>query len=169
MYRLTSKKPEREGSILYYSNSYFNVDDATKSTTLRIVDDTSLPADTLSRRRLILQSRGVDLYPLRRAIFFLGDFLKMAKSGYWFMDSYGKLFTYKKTRRVKLTFKRITKIIPSAHTGSIIEVEGIPQRFKCLYIVYPYESKYAGILEFNKMQIFYGTYPIKYRDSWRLI
>ncbi len=115
-----------------------------------------------------MQAQGAPMYPLRKAIFFLGDFIKMSKSGYWFIDSNGKLFTYKKSTRVKLKFRRISKIIAANTTGSIIEVEGIPNRFKTLYIAKDY-MRYAGVLEYRGMNILYGLYDQQYQDTWRMI
>lgn len=115
-----------------------------------------------------MRDLGAPLYPLRRAVFFMGDFLKLARSGYWFVDSNGYTFTYKKSMKATLRFRKITKIIPSRSTGSIIEVAGIPERFKTVFIVNPH-MKYAGILEYRGVYIFYGVYDRQYKDSWRMI
>lgn len=168
VYRLSLKKPLEQDGVLYYSNTYKNIDDNTLSTHIKLVDDKNIKEDTLSRRRLSMQNQGAPLYPLRKAAFFLGDFIKLAKSGYWFIDTYGKLFTYKKATRAKLTFHKIKKVIPGKATGSILEVEGIPNRFKTLYIVKDY-MKYAGILEYNGISILYGVYDRPYKESWRMI
>ncbi len=92
----------------------------------------------------------------------------MAKSGYWFIDSYGNLFTYTKSTRVPLRFRKIKKIIPTKTTGSIIEVEGIPQRFKTLFRVDD-RVRFAGILEHRGMYILYDVYHQQYKDTWRMI
>ena len=168
VYRLTKNKPLKEDGVLYYCNEYFDVDTAEYHKVVSIVDDLSIKEESLSRRRLRAKALGAPLYPLRKAIFFLGDFIKMAKSGYWFIDSNGKLFTYTKASRVKLTFRKIKKVIPTKSTGSIIEVEGIPHRFKTLYIVKE-SMRYAGILENGPIYILYGVYDQKYRDTWRMI
>lgn len=167
VFRLTNRKPEREGPLLYYKNSYLNVDDNTVETNLKVVDSTQEPGTNLALRRLQLQTQGVPLYPLRTAIYFLGDFIKLAKSNYWFIDSQGKLFTYKKTTSVPLRFRKISKIIPGI-TGSIIEVQGIPERFKTLFRVPEYNT-YAGILEYRGINILYGAYETKHKDTRRMI
>lgn len=153
---------------MYYMNAYRNVDDNTISTHIKLIDDPKLPKTSLSQRRLQMKEMGAPLYPLRKAVFFMGDFLKLARAGYWFIDSNGYAFMYKKSMKATLTFKRITKIIPSRSTGSIIEVAGIPERFKTVFIVNPH-MKYAGILEFRGVNIFYGVYDKQYKDSWRMI
>lgn len=168
VYRLTKNKPLIQDGIVYYYNEYFNIDTAESHKVVSIIDDTNIPENSLSRRRLRAKALGAPLYPVRKAIFFLGDFIRMAKSGYWFIDSNGKLFTYTKSTRTRLTFKRITKVIPSKSTGSLIEVEGIPHRFKTLYEVRS-TMRFAGILQYGFTYILYGVYDRKYRDSWRLI
>lgn len=154
--------------VVYYSNSYHNVDDNTVETYIKLVDDPKLPQASLSRRRLAMKNMGAPLYPLRRAVFFMGDFLKLAKPGYWFIDSNGYIFTYRKSIKAVLTFKRITKVIPGKSTGSIVEVAGIPERFKTVFQVNP-GMRYAGIIEYRGIHIFYGVYDRQYRDSWRKI
>lgn len=154
--------------MVYYSNTYVNVDDNTTTTYIKLVDDPQLPQSSLAHRRLKMKSMGAPLYPLRRAVFFMGDFLKLAKSGYWFIDSNGFVFTYKKSIKAMLRFRKITKIIPGKATGSIVEVEGIPERFKTVFTVNP-GMKYAGIIEYRGINIFYGVYDRQYKDSWRKI
>lgn len=153
---------------MYYSNTYKNVDDNTFSTNIKLIDDKNIQEDTLSRRRLKMKSEGAPLYPLTKAIFFLGDFIRMAASGYWFIDKYGKIFTYKKETRAKLIFKKVTKVIPAKSMGSIIEVEGVPSRFKTLHVVRESE-RYAALLQYNGMYILYGLYDQPYKESWRMI
>ena len=168
VFRLTNKKPEREDNVLYYRNSYINQDTNVISTNVKIVDSKDEPGETLAHRRLQLQQQKVPLYPLRTAVYFLGDFIKLAKSNYWFIDSNGKIFTYKKTTSVKLRFRKIKKIIPSASTGSILEIEGIAERFKTLFRVSEF-YRYAGILEYRGISILYGVYETKYNDTRRMI
>ena len=168
VYRLSKVKPSQEYGLLYYCNEYFNVDTAEFNRVVSIVDDTNIREQTLSRRRLRAKAQGTTLYPLRKAIFFLGDFIKMAKKGYWFIDSNGKLFTYVKSTKTPLIFRKIKKIIPTKGTGSLIEVEGIPNRFKTLYIVNN-NMRYAGILSRGHTHVLYGVYDRKYKDTWRLM
>lgn len=167
VYRLIKTRPLENQGVLYYSNTYFDTDTSTYKTYIKIIDDRNINEQTLSRRRLRAKALGAPLYPLRRAIFFLGDFIMLAKSQYWFIDSNGKLFQYTKSKRVKLTFKKIKRKIPFS-TGSILELEGIPHRFKTLYPVKD-SMKYAGILKDGLSYTLYGVYPAKYKDTWRLI
>lgn len=168
MYRLTNKKPLLSEGVLYYSNSYLDVDSNIVSTNIKILDNTNEPGDTLSRRRLKMSSQEVPLYPLRMAIYFLGDFLKLAKKGYWFIDSMGQIFTYTKSMFAKLKFYKIKRVIPSNSTGSIVEVVGIPERFKTLFTA-DKNTLYAGILEYRGVKILYGLYDQEYKNTRRKI
>ena len=154
--------------VLYYSNTYRNIDDNTLSTNIKLIDDKNIKEDTLSRRRLKMKSEGAPLYPLSKAVFFLGDFIKLAQSGYWFIDVYGNIFTYKKNIRAKLVFRKVRKVIPAKSMGSIIEVDGIAPRFKTLRVVKE-SQRYAGILQYNGINILYGLYDQPYKESWRMI
>ena len=52
--------------------------------------------------------------------------------------------------------------------GSIIEVEGIPSRFKTLYTLRK-DELYAGILKDGFEYILYGVYKEKHKDTRREI
>lgn len=168
VYRLTNRRPETREGVVYYSNTYLDVDTAERSTNIKIVDSLHEPGNTLSQRRLQLKSRGAPVYPIRVAVYFLGDFIKLAHSGYWFIDSLGKIFTYRKQARARLVYKKIVKVVPTQTTGSIIEVEGESERFKTLFTVDPLD-RYAAILKFGQMSILYGTAATSGKPSWRKI
>lgn len=168
VFRLTNRRPETRDGIVYYSNTYLNEDTAEKTTYIKVVDSLHETGTTLSQRRLQLRDKGVEVYPIRVAIYFLGDFIKLAKTGYWFIDSLGRVFTYKKEHKAKLVYKKITKIIPTRTTGSIIEVEGEHERFKTLFVVES-SDKYAAILKYGSMSILYGTSPSLGKPTWRKI
>lgn len=168
VFQLTSRPPQEVGGIVYYLNESFNQDNAQFSQTIRIVDDRNLPFETLSRRRLQIVADGGALYPIRRAIYFLGDFIKLVRTNVWFIDSTGRYFQYKKTTRAKLRFYKVQNIFPLTGGGAIVQVQSLPQRFKVLFK--PKENlTWAGVLELNKVNILYGLYPEKYPDTWRAI
>lgn len=154
--------------MLYYSNSYLEVDSNTVSTNIKLIDNLAEPGETLSQRRLRMSAQEVPLYPLRVAIYFLGDFIKLAKKGWWFIDSTGKIFTYTKSLSVKLKFYKVKKVIPSKSTGSIVEVYKLPERFKTLFTV-DSNVTHAGILEYRGIYILYGLYPQEYKSTRRMI
>lgn len=164
VFKIGSERPLfEEGVVLFV-----HVGRSDDSITYYIVDDTTLDGNTLAERRISLLRQGVKLKKLTRAVFFLGDLVKVATSSTWFIDSNGSVFRYSKRTSVKLTYKKIKKVIPIKTGGAIIEVEGIPNRFKCLYM--PSKSKsYAGVLFYNMSYILYDLADIKYDDTRRKI
>jgi hypothetical protein len=134
----------------------------------KIVDDRTIDKPTLAIRRLEIMKLGGPLKKLSSACFFLGDLVKIAKPNIWFIDSIGQLFQYKKVNNSKLVFRKIKNIIPISTGGSIIEVEGIHSRFKCLFK--PNENvRYAGILELSMAHILYGLYDEQPKDTRRKV
>lgn len=134
-----------------------------------VVDDKRLPQHSLAMRRLALREKGVELKALKKAIFYISDMVKLSNGATWFIDSEGMVFEYRKSTRVKLTFKPITQVIPIASGGAIIEVKGIPQRFKVLHTPKMEEAKAAGLLFFKGMYILFGLYDQVYDDTIRMI
>lgn len=135
---------------------------------VKVLDDKNLPQPSLATRRLILRDRGVPLHKLSKAIFFLGDLIKIADAKTWFIDSNGKVFNYRKTKRVPLLFKKIANITPLKGGGAIIEVEGIGTRFKTL-LAPTRQEKYAGLLKVGIAYILYGLYKEDQPQSYRNI
>lgn len=167
VFKLRNGKPSEYNSVLFYA--YENVDDEGEiQTVVRILDDRNIDNPKLSMRRLVLKAKGEKLFKLNKAIFFLGDLIKLAKKGQWFIDSDGKIFEYVKTTRCKLKYHKITKVIPVQTGGAIIEVEGLASRFKSLF--YPEKTMlFAAILHFQMAPVLYGFYEQKFDDSWRLV
>jgi len=86
----------------------------------------------------------------------------------WFIDSVGRVFQYKKTTRAKLRFYKVKTVLPVNGIGAVIEVEGLPQRFKVLYR--PVDNHaWAGVLEFSGIKFLYGLYDQYYKETWRLV
>lgn len=167
VFRLSSKPEQHEGLLFYYTET-FNRDTAQLSRKVRILDDANIPHDSLSRRRLVLEEDQVALYPLRKGIFGLGDLIRLSKSNTWWIDSSGKIFQYKKTKYVPLKCKKIKQVIPSRNIGSILEVEGIGQRFATMFRI-PDDHKYALLLKIGASYIFYGTSDIEIKGAVRKI
>lgn len=163
---LGKRKPVIEnGAILFIS---VTSEDGIDTTTIQVVDDKRIPGSTLGKRRAWMLSRGINLFPIKTAIFFLGDLIKLAEKGTWFIDDNGKLFTYTKTKHVKLVFRKITKLIPINTGGCIVEVEGIKNRFKSLFMP-NIEDKYAGVLKDGFSYILYGFFNKEYSSTRRMI
>jgi hypothetical protein len=168
VFRLSEKEPQIDNGVIYYATEYTDLDTSESTGTLRIVDDRNIPKPTLSRRRLAMLVEDVKLFPIRQAIYFLGDLLKQAKSTTWFIDSAGTLFQYSKTRRARVIVRRITKVLPTEGLGSIIELEGIAHRFKTVFKP-DADTEYAAVLQYGLTYIFYGLYKDKPNESWRMI
>jgi hypothetical protein len=168
VFRLGSEKPTTVNGVTFFLRQYTGPD-GEHINKLLIVDDRNQTGATLAKRRLtIMQFENVKLKPLGKAVFFLGDLIKLATKNMWFIDSMGNMFQYKKTTSAKLMFRKIKKILNIPSGGSIIEVEGIPVRFKTLYSPKDYE-RYAGILVNGMSLIFYGVFDQPYSDTRRMI
>lgn len=169
VYKLGSIEPIRDSGELYFRKLRRLEDDSLVETKL-VVDNRNLPGFTLAIRRLaLLEDKEVQLYKLKSAIFFLADLLKLATPKTWFIDANGKTFRYIKTHTVKLIFKPIKRIIPVLSGGAILEIEGLPSRYKCLAKPSEYK-KYAGMLHTSSgAYILYGTYDELPKDTRRKI
>lgn len=130
-----------------------------------ILDDTSIDADTLGKRRLLLKEKGVPLLRINKVFYFVGDIIKSSSN--MFIDNTGRLFKYTKTRSVPLIFRKIIKKWNNPiGAGTIIEVDGIPTRFKTLSRS---GHSVAGLLEVDNGFILYGTYNEMYKDTRRKV
>lgn len=167
VYRLGVNKPQTLDKVTFFLMGK-DTEYSDAEYKLLIVDDKSVAGDTLAKRRLRLMSRNVGLYSLTKAIFFLGDLIKLAKRKVWFIDAEGLVFNLSKTKMVPLVFKRISKVIHIPTGGAIIEVEGLAARFKTLFAP-TIEQKYAALLVDGKSHILYGLYEHKYSDTRRSI
>jgi hypothetical protein len=159
VFRLTNRKPDEIDGVVFYQTESFNADTAQLTTRIRIIDDKTLPFDHLSRRRLALKGiPSVSLYPINKAVYFLADLIKLAKNGYWWIDSLGRTFEYKKHKFGKVTFHKIEAAYALPGMGAVIALEGVPNRFKVLFR--PSELvRYGGILHIGPGErILYGLY-----------
>jgi hypothetical protein len=159
VFRLGTLKPTEEAGVVFYlySNNKYS-----------IVDDKSIVGESLSSRRLHMLSTGVKLRKITRAIFFLGDLLKLATKTTWFIDSNGLVFQIKKSLRTTLEYLRIKKVIPIKTGGAIIELDGANMRLKSLFAPTPNEL-YAGVLKYGLAYILYGFFTEKHSTTWRWI
>ena len=167
VFRLGERAPVHDNGVVFYYTHY--VDEAnSESVSLRIVDDANLPQPTLGRRRLELALQKQKLYPIRAAIYFLADLIKLAKSTTWFVDNSGRVFQYEKNTRAKLTTKRIKQVFPADGLGCVVELEGISNRFKSIQRPKEHEL-YAKVLKLGMGFILYGFCETLDPDSWRMI
>lgn len=168
VFKLLNKPPEWENDLLVYKNTYMHKDTCNEYTYVRVVDG-KVPGDTLGRRRLFLEGKGFATFTPKAAAFFLHDFIKLASKGHYFIDSTGKVFKHKKSVKCHLIFRKIKQVLPSSTTGSLVEVDGLPQRFKTLKHYHNEIGLYAGLLKYQGTYLFYGIYPEKYKDTWRMV
>ena len=165
-----SNIPTTEGGVTFtYSEERDEEDEELEvKFKFRVIDDKNMDKSTLGLRRLQVQANGQRLHRLGKAIFFLGDLIKIAKRNTYFIDTNGRIFQYRKSQRAKLHFKKLTQIIPIPTGGAILEVEDIPSRFKCLFQPRTLEL-YAGVLEMGLSYTLYGIYEQPYKSSWRMV
>lgn len=168
VFQLTSRTPITENGVTYYITESYNKDNNTYKENKRIIDDKNIKEPTLSRRRLRLEVQKANLYKIKKAIYFIGDFIKLASPKTWFIDSSGRVFQYKKTTRAKLRFYKVKNIFPVAGIGAVVEVHGLPQRFKVLFRPVDH-NMWAGVLEINGLHFMYGIYDQQYKETWRLV
>ena len=170
VFRLGEHPPIERDGVLFYSKEYSDIDTQAARVSLRVVDDITLPAKTLGKRRLLLAAmpNKPKMFKIKTAVYFLADLIKLAKPTTWFIDSNGKPFQYRKSTRAKLTFHKIKKIMPGQATGAVVEVEGIPTRFKCMYHPKP-EHRYAGVLRWGLGYFLYGFYEHELKPSHRYV
>ena len=167
IFKLGLNKPENIDGVVFYLYQYVS-DEQEQTSKLKIVDDLNIDKDNLSLRRLRLKADNVDLFKISKAIYFLGDLIKLSTPHTWFIDSKGLIFKYIKTTKAELSFHKITQVIPIKTGGAIIEVENINTRFKALYTPES-ANRYAGILSYGKSLILYGFYSQAYPKTWRRI
>ena len=167
MFLLGTESPKFLDGVTFYSRRYLSEDNEETEHTW-IVDDKNVPAPTLAKRRLKLAFDEVKLKKLSKAIFFLGDLIKLAKPSVWFIDSSGAVFRHTKASRAQLLFRKIKQLHLIPTGGAVIEVEGIPSRFKCLFAPRLGEQ-YAGVLKLGMSYILYGVYETQHQDTWRKV
>lgn len=169
VFKLGNKQPTREGSLIFYTTESYNKTTEVYKERVKIVDDTSIDQPTLSRRRLKLAADdNTTLFPIRTAVYFLGDLVKLGGVGTWWIDSLGTVFEYKKTTRAKLKFYKLEKCFTTQGMGAVVQVCGLPQRFKTMFLP-KMEERWCGVLECEGMHIFYGYYTQPHKETWRMI
>ncbi len=167
VFRIGKAKPHFENNTYFYILGK-DTDYSDAEYKVLVLDDRNAAGDTLAARRLMLKAQGTELYGLNKAIFFLGDLIKLAKKNTWFIDSKGSVFEYEKTRRVPLVYKKIKSITNIVTGGAIIEVDGLSERFKTLFAPTNNET-HAGLLVLDKAHILYGLYTQEYKTTNRAV
>lgn len=123
----------------------------------------------IGSRRLKMLAEEIPLYPLKLAIYSLGELLKVATPTQWFIDSNGQVFQYKKTRYVPVVYKEIVQAQRFSGFETIITVHDSPPIYKALYLPDP-EEKYAVFLQISpKALLFYGYSDVKLENKRKKI
>ena len=113
-----------------------------------ILDDISIPEETLARRRLIIGSQKlkVPLYKFRGTLFFLRDMLK-EKSNTLFIDSTGKMLRYQKgSKRFKVVCEQVNTREKCPEGNLLVGICNFPGLVRVPYNSYNLTAKYASIL-----------------------
>lgn len=169
VFRLGEREPQQLDGVVFYYTEYHDLDLEAAVGNLRVVDDRNVAQPTLGRRRLHLKlDPKTKLFPVRTAIYFLADLLKLAKSTTWFIDNHGTVFQHKKHTRAKLTTRKINKVLPVPTLGCVLELEGYVQRFKCIQRPRP-EQQYAVVLTWGLTTILYGLSEVPLKPTWRQV
>jgi hypothetical protein len=170
VFRLKEEQPhQKDGVVFYYYESIKDTDEAlVHRQSIKIVDDKNIPGATLGIRRMQFLDSETKLFPIRTAIYFLADLIKLAKTTTWFIDTTGRVFQYKKSHRAKLQSFKLKKIVPSCGMGCVVELESKANRFKSM--VYPQpEQAYAVVATFNRIELLYGFSETPIKPTWRMV
>jgi hypothetical protein len=170
VFKLANKKPHEDNGAVFYYTEYLEDQDSSfvSSLNIRYIDNKNLPGKTLGLRRLELKKDNATLYPIKTAVYFLADLIKLATYKAWFIDSAGTVFQYKKSTRAKLRSYKLKQVLPAQGLGCVLEVEGVAARFKSMQRPEP-DEQYVALLNFSGSYLLYGysTKPIK--DTWRFV
>lgn len=167
VYYLGEEEPQSENGVNFYFYGKHNPEGENEYK-IQVIDDKNIPGSSLAIRRLKLADSKQPLFRLKKALFFVGDLIKLTKGTTWYIDSEGQVFAYRKTTKVPLVFKPISSIMPIKTGGSIVEVAQVGSRFKTLLAPTGLE-KYAGLLRVGHGYILYGLYEEKLEDTYRMV
>ena len=82
VFRLGDIQPVTKNGVIYTTTEYYDLSSNELIKRKSIIDDKSLPGDTLGKRRLHIKE---DKAKINMAIYFLGDLIKLAKPTIWFI------------------------------------------------------------------------------------
>lgn len=158
--------PIRGYKKIYEESNMLKVDTYVKSW---VIDNRNLQGNFTSRR---LKMNQETKYPLTLAIFNISQLIKYKSNTNKYIDFYGKLINYKKSRRVKLKYYLVQKIKKGKSKVAIF-VEDIPNP---IYITpvqwdenYNFDKLWLGLLSYNGGFIFYSWSDEHRGETWRKI
>lgn len=168
VFLLKGEEPYISNGISMYGSALYDTELNKEVYKFKVIDDKNIPGNTLGERRLQMSMRKIPLYNLKKAVYSLGDLLRISSNpNLWLIDSIGTLFKYKKSVRAPLTCHKIVKVLRNSKGMCIIELEGIHERFKIMNDIK--ECKYAGLITINKRYILYGLYEIPFKRTYRKV
>lgn len=139
-----------------------------------ILDNKNLVGDTLARRRLRIPVK--ERYPLNAIIFTIEQLIKYKGSTNLFVDTYGKIIKYTKTKTAAVIYRKIVKYMEPPEGGDMaIFVEKIAYP---LYISKYYLKEfgaigsndlYAGLIKYGSNYILFELSSVNKKDTWRKI
>jgi hypothetical protein len=129
-----------------------------------ILDNKNLIGDTLGQRRLHI--KGTEKYKFRKSYLSIEQFIHSKYST--FIDTYGKLFNWKKTTYVPLLYFKIKEVIHSKDGDCIIIPEKINYKLKVNCRVAFYNT-YIGLLHTDMGYILYELTDKPKRNTRRKI
>ena len=128
------------------------------------VDNKNLPYEKLSQRRAKIQKK--ERYNFIATIFTYAQLIKSGKK--LFIDSSGKLFKYRKDRRVSLIYKEIKRIKRIEGKGFLLYVKGVSSPFTVSSLIYNFE-RYIGLLLIDGGYLVYEFSEEEKKSTWRKI
>jgi hypothetical protein len=128
-----------------------------------ILDNKNISGNTLGERRLKLKSEGI--FIPRKVYYTINQMIHSTYKS--FIDTEGKLFTWKKSKRVPLKYYKVSKVLKD-ESSCIIHFKDInfPQRVNCRIA---YAIQYAGILHTDFGYLLYEYCEGKKKDTYRKI
>lgn len=130
-----------------------------------IIDDKNVKKQTLGARRLGT-SMPNNLCKLNKSLSEFKDLLKIAKPSTVFIDFYGRVFRYEKTKSMPLVYYRV-KGVELCNNHTKVWIKGFPSPFICQR---PPPTKWIGIILVNELPwIFYEYSTTKKPRSRRKV
>lgn len=126
-----------------------------------ILDDKSLPGDTLGIRRLQIDKD--KLYPLKKSINDVGNFLLYTKLYKQFLDSNGRFFKYEAKTKVPLIYRKIVHKIPYKG-GTMLSLDKIHCPIWYYRDVEP-DKEYAALLRIERGYLILALTVNSFPDS----
>lgn len=170
VYLLNKNKPDSHDGVISYTTLHIDEDNPEELVSVtKIVDNTSIPGETLAKRRLYIASTNLDvLYKIHRSFYSIVDIIKLKnKTKYWFIDSLGKLFQYKGNTRCHVVCKELSGF-SYGNSGYYMSVKGLPYKMYTKYKPLP-GQRFAAIIYIQGTPMLYGFTDKAFKKTWKLV